>query len=884
MSSRASILRRDHFSIGRAAEYFHPSELQAQTGQPLREFWHVALKELVDNGIDAAETAGRAPNIHIEYELTDDGLALAVADNGNGLPAGVIGRILDFDTRTSDKAAYRAPSRGQQGNAIKTLLGIPVALGAPKGRLIIETQGRRHDLVVWITPAGSVEHRHTVTATECPGTCITAAMPGEDMAWRPAEWARAFALVNPHARISIFGSGIQHGESDEPEITDLSFAPTAPESWRKFGPADLTAAAWYTFEEFERLAHLKAEARPDLTARDFAREFRGQSRRIAEVAAGLPPALPEVIAHVGALTTLYRRLCEAKEPRPEILGRVGKDHLLAALDDAYGLVEERVWYRWKAATLDGAPFMVEAAIAETEREGGIHAGVNFSAPFGDPLAGTWLEVREVMTPGIVGLLGQMGIEPYHIGMKRCAAAVVHLAMPRPQSLDRGKSRLSLTAAQVAVVEDVIGRASAELDKEYRRYLKQARRGPRRAPAGGRSLPTKREVVERLLVEVYLAETEDETKHLSIRDFFYAIRRRYVTFDVRETKRGGADLDYGYFSQTIVPEARRTLRPMEMLEAADRGVLIDPWTGEETPLGDRELRDWVFPEHRYNKILVIEKTGVWRSMKERGGLGFARRHDMLIVVSEGYTTEAIRLLVAKGQSGEGYQVFIWHDADMDGYNISRTLREETKRMPEHRVEVYDLGLFLEPAIGAGYMAEAFTRRKAIPETLLPRLSEYELDAFTGEEHAVGVDKTEWRNCTRVEINAVPQNERIPYLEARLAEIPDLLPKVQPPPDVLKETAEEHASGSLETRVRQAVAERLDIEKIVERALEELKPATFEAPALERLTAASLRRWPASFWRWIVEAVASKRQQKATTDEVIEEAVDVAAHELLREGST
>lgn len=883
MSSLATTLRRDHFSIGRAAEYFHPSELQAQTGQPIHEFWHVSLKELIDNALDAAEIAGRAPDIHIEFELTDGGLALAVADNGEGLPAEVVSRILDFGTRTSDKAAYRAPSRGQQGNAIKTLLGVPVALGAPKGRLIIETQGRRHELTVWITPAGSVEHRHTVTATERPGTCITVAMPGEDMAWRPAEWARAFALVNPHARISIFGSGIQQGESAEPEITDLSFAPTAPESWRKFGPADLTAATWYTFDEFERLAHLKAEAHPDLTVRDFAREFRGQSRRLAEVTAGLPATLPGVIAHVGALTTLYRRLCEAKEPRPEILGRVGPEHLRATLDDAYGVVEGRWWYRWKAVTLDGVPFVVEAAVAETEREGGIHASVNFAAPFGDPLAGTWLEVRDVSAPGLDGVLGQMGIEPYHARLERCAAAVVHLAMPRPQALDRGKSRLSLTPAQAVVVEEVIGRASAELHKEYRQYLKQANRAPRRAAAGNRHLPTKREVVERLLVKVYLAETEGETKHLSIRDFYYAIRRRYVTFNVRETKRGGADLDYNYFSQTIVPEARRALHPMEMLEAADRGVLIDPWTGEETPLGDRELRDWVFPEHRYNKILVIEKTGVWRSMKERGGLEFARRHDMLILVSVGYTTEAIRLLVAKGQAGEGYQLFVWHDADIDGYNIARTLREQTKRMPEHRVAVHDLGLFLEPAIDAGWMAETFTRKKAIPETLLPSLSEYELDAFTGEEHAVGVDKTEWRNCTRVEINAIPQDERIPYLEARLAEVPDLLPKVQPPSEVLKETAEAHAADSLETCVREAVAKRLDIDKIVERALEELEPATFEAPALERLTAASLRRWPASFWRWIVEAAAQKRQEKSTTEEVIEEAVDMAVHELLGEGS-
>ena len=48
-------LRREHFSVSRAAEYFHVSELQAQTGRPRYDFGHVILKELVDNALDAAE-------------------------------------------------------------------------------------------------------------------------------------------------------------------------------------------------------------------------------------------------------------------------------------------------------------------------------------------------------------------------------------------------------------------------------------------------------------------------------------------------------------------------------------------------------------------------------------------------------------------------------------------------------------------------------------------------------------------------------------------------------------------------------------------------------------------------------------------------------------
>jgi hypothetical protein len=57
----AVALQRAHFTIGRAAEYFDAKELAAQTGRPVHEFAAVVVKELVDNGADAAETASVAP-------------------------------------------------------------------------------------------------------------------------------------------------------------------------------------------------------------------------------------------------------------------------------------------------------------------------------------------------------------------------------------------------------------------------------------------------------------------------------------------------------------------------------------------------------------------------------------------------------------------------------------------------------------------------------------------------------------------------------------------------------------------------------------------------------------------------------------------------------
>lgn len=205
MTAAPITLQRQHFSIHRENEYFTEDGLRKETGQPANQFRHVSLKELIDNALDAAETAAVAPLLTVEYAETEAGLMLAVADNGAGIPAEVVERILDFTTRTSDKAAYRAPTRGLQGNAIKTLLGMPVALGAERSYLRIDAASVRHDIEIGLTPAG-VRHVHQQTPIlTSGGTRISLLIPGiaDCYYWNPRNWLLAFGLFNPHAQLQI---------------------------------------------------------------------------------------------------------------------------------------------------------------------------------------------------------------------------------------------------------------------------------------------------------------------------------------------------------------------------------------------------------------------------------------------------------------------------------------------------------------------------------------------------------------------------------------------------------------------------------------------------------------------------------------------------------
>ena len=72
---------------------------------------------------------------------------VTVTDNGGGITPATVADLCDFTVLVSDKARYRGPARGAQGNALKTLLGIPYALGVDEP-VVIESAGVRHELRV----------------------------------------------------------------------------------------------------------------------------------------------------------------------------------------------------------------------------------------------------------------------------------------------------------------------------------------------------------------------------------------------------------------------------------------------------------------------------------------------------------------------------------------------------------------------------------------------------------------------------------------------------------------------------------------------------------------------------------------------------------------
>ncbi|MFH8380128.1 ATP-binding protein [Kitasatospora sp. NPDC018058] len=809
-------------------------------------FGDVAIKELLDNALDAAESARVRPEIGLAVTWADGVARVSVTDNGPGMAGGVVERILDFTRNVSDKESLRSPTRGMQGNAFKTLLGIPYALGVSEP-VVVEALGVRHEIAVSADPSGDVATRYTqVDSPRTVGTSVTVPLPAEQVtAEAVAGWLQKFALVNPHARF------VDHGQTGCGDGAGI-YEPTAPQGWRKPLPTDPTSAHHYDEAAMTKLvfAHIREHRAggPDPTVRAFTNTFAGltgsaKAKKVADQVPGITH-LSGFEEHPDQVPVLLAAMKHhSKPPTPSYLGQVRRDHYTHVLEHAFGVEED--WFARKQLTdAAGIPWSIEVAIARTKRPGAVCFAVNYSATFGDPLANTHLAGDSFASAGVRSFLAQTDAAPT-FGNQSCRAAIVHLVCPVPQFTDKGKTALvvpsevadacakALTAATRVLLRDKRSKQAAE-----RRELRAAER-EYKAHAVGRaaSKVSKKDAVFTVMREAIGQARGAEGLSFSSHTLFYKIRPLALRLLPAGTK-----LKAPYVEQKLIPDWERENGPIQGLYREPRGTLHhphDPAGTRDVRLGTREVQQYIPPKWSYNKILVIEKTGLWPPVRESG---IAEQYDMAVITNEGYGTEACRELLAKMPPGD-VQIFVLHDADPYGYNIARTLGEETARMPDHRVKVIDLGLTVDDAQAKGLDSEPDTRDAALPARILPHLSDPARQWFTGEVCAWQPNgkPAKWR-YQRVELNAFSSPELIAYIKEGLARH-QAVGKVVPPDSMLRATAqlslqarivmavdEAIAEAFPKARLTQAVHARLDTDRITHIGSADLAQLQADHPAL------------------------------------------------------
>jgi DNA topoisomerase VI subunit B len=441
-------LHRQVFITSRSLEFCSQKELVLQTGHPIDQWPLVVEKELIDNALDAAEEAGIAPKITVEVQC-DTNASITVRDNGPGIPAATVKALLDFNVRVSSREAYVSPTRGAQGNALKTAVAMAFALDGSAGETIIEACGVRHSIrfvADRIRQVPKIEHSEGVSDVKC-GTWITIKWPDSacpllnSAKARFLQIAQNYGWLNPHLSLTVNWNGEQKVEI---EATDPA--------WRKWQPSDPTPAHWYNPARLERLAaaHLANDQdhNRSRTVREFISEFRGMSgsakqKAVLGATGTSRMALAELFdggrVESGGMAKLLSAIQTATKPvKPQDLGIIGRDNLAARFMSA-GADPKTFTYKLSLREDNGIPAVVEVAFGYRPNGAAgrrMIAGANWSVGINNPF-------RQ---------LGQDGesldsfLEERRVGRTEPIVLLVHLASPLIAYTDRGKSSLALPGA------------------------------------------------------------------------------------------------------------------------------------------------------------------------------------------------------------------------------------------------------------------------------------------------------------------------------------------------------------------------------------------------------------------------------------------------------
>jgi hypothetical protein len=261
-------LDRVAFKTSRLAEFCGEKELVAQTGHAKEDWPLVIPNGLVDNALDECEEAKIGPEIDVTVS-TETG-EINITDNGRGMPALVVRDLPDYSYRVSFREAYVSPTRGAQGNALKTLVAMPFALHGKTGRVAIEAQGVRHATrfgVDQLRQRPAIDHEIASVTAPRKGTQVTVSWPDSACSiLAPAEArflqiADDFNWINPHLRIRVSWNGRQRVRRDPSNL-----------AWEKWRAWDQTSAHWYDLARLERY----------IAARIGRDQDRGCNRRVRE--------------------------------------------------------------------------------------------------------------------------------------------------------------------------------------------------------------------------------------------------------------------------------------------------------------------------------------------------------------------------------------------------------------------------------------------------------------------------------------------------------------------------------------------------------------------------------------------------------------------------
>jgi len=428
------VLNRETFETSRILEYFSEKELRAQIGHD-KNFWPVALlRELIDNSLDACENTGISPVI--EVEATDK--YISVADNGPGIPIDIIKKSQDYLFRISDKAYYISPTRGQMGNALKVIYAAPFVVNPEDpGYVEIGSSGQLHHISITLDRlAGEPVITDSVSEFVKNGTfvkinssCLIDLSKSDEFYNSPPgmeELIQGYTAFNPHVTFILNGKEY----------------PATDPGWQKWTTDSPTSIHWYNVETLSDLVagylvKERANGHNKKTVREFVSEFRGLSgtAKQKKVTGDYSREDLSIFEREGdidrqALEMLLNKMKdECNEPKPGVLGIIGKEHFTNWIL-CQGGAEPSIKYIKKQGYDNGLPYLLEIGFAVKEdntKNRTQITGLNWSPVIGEP-----------PDPSL-----RQAIQDANIKRTDPVIFLTHISRPRFEFMDRGKTKIEL---------------------------------------------------------------------------------------------------------------------------------------------------------------------------------------------------------------------------------------------------------------------------------------------------------------------------------------------------------------------------------------------------------------------------------------------------------
>jgi hypothetical protein len=279
--------------------------------------------------------------------------------------------------------------------------------------------------------------------------------------------------------------------------------------------------------------------------------------------------------------------------------------------------------------------------------------------------------------------------------------------------------------------------------------------------------TQKDAAWQIMEEAYRAVSGSRNLPALARQIYYQARPKIMA--MTEDK----ELQYGYFSQTLLPDYIEEHGVDWNVVYDARGHFEEPHTNRRIGCGTIEVGNYLHamkepdiipaafshanvdvigPDGGISAVLFCEKEGFNPLFK---AVNLANRHDLMIVSTKGVSVTAARRLIDNICGDNNLPLFVLHDFDVAGFMIFGTLQRDTRRYQfSNVIKPVDLGLRLADIAGLEREPAAATKTSA--SVLRDQLAE---NGATDAEIAILLSE-------RVELNAMTSDALIEMIERKL----------------------------------------------------------------------------------------------------------------------